>query len=406
MGAVQSQSVDQSKLPQAQLGIISSESANLTHLFTRDWSDLPVDILSIISTKLPILKDVIHFRAICKSWRSAVPLSDPLPRPPWIFMDDECIPRTLTFFSLDSFNYCIDISKIEGMQLVGTTYKHMVVLDEANNSMFLLNPITKKLVPLPPFGKKYPRAHHIGVETIQSEDLVVIRVKLPHELVLLLCRPGDKEWKMVEVPDVNHGHIYHKGMYYINSGSTMVVDIDSSETMSTIPPPIDMTSDMRFSYLIENFGDLLGVWKNKLWCGSVNEYRFGLYKLENRNQQPQWIKMNNIGDRILFLNSSTGFCFRAGDFPGFKENCIYFFSARFKRSPIGPQEEFFDLCKYDIKTDKTEELKSIATELEGVKQEEKFWVPHLDSKVTSPQFTWLELLNRSRQNNQTYNTFY
>lgn len=120
----------------------------------------------------------------------------------------------------------------------------------------------------------------------------------------------------------------------------------------------------RFSYLIEHCGELLGVWKNKLWCASIKEYRFELYKLENNGrqhgqQQQQWIKMNSIGDRILFLNRSTGFGFRASDFPGFKENCVYFISARFRRSAVGPQEEFFDVCKYDIKTGRTEKLKSV-----------------------------------------------
>lgn len=90
----------------------------------------------------------------------------------------------------------------------------------------------------------------------------------------------------------------------------------------------------RFSYLIEHCEELLGVWKNKLWCASIKEYRFEVYKLENNGrkhaEQQQQMKMNSIGDRILFLNSSTGFCFRASDFSGFKENCIYFISARFQ----------------------------------------------------------------------------
>lgn len=246
MGAVQSQIIDLSRLSQAsQLQIITSSDNPNHELMMRDWSDLPVDILHLISTKLPILQHVIHFQAICKSWRSAVPLSGPLPRPPWIFMDDECILKTLTFFSLDPFNYCVDIAEIEGMQLVGTTYKDMVVLDEVNNSMFLLNPVTRNLVSLPPFGETYPRAHHIEVEPIQSEELVVIRVKLSRELVLLLCRPGDKEWRMVQVPCVDHGHTYYRGMYYINKGFTMVVDLESGETVSTIPPPVEMTADKR-----------------------------------------------------------------------------------------------------------------------------------------------------------------
>jgi F-box domain len=56
-----------------------------------ECTDLPIELIHVVSQKLPELGDYIRFRAVCKKWRLSAPLSDLPPELPCIIKLDEGI---------------------------------------------------------------------------------------------------------------------------------------------------------------------------------------------------------------------------------------------------------------------------------------------------------------------------
>ncbi|KAJ4810557.1 F-box SKIP23-like protein (DUF295) [Rhynchospora pubera] len=320
-----------------------------------DWSQLPPDLLYFISKKLPDLSDFVRFRAVCKRWCSAAPVSDPPRQLPWVVTARYGLPSAVRFYSLSTGKYYSRIfNEVEGKQLLGSSHGYMLAFDPNSRRLSLLNPLTIKEIhlPVPPTDSDWHRPLYIGPDPVQSGDDVVICWSSSDDDVLTvgLCRPGDQEWKKIQISGGVNGQTYYNGMCFVNESKTLatkVIDTKTGTTLSTIPPLICTTTGnpRGLYYLIMSSGELLGVYGGKWTCQFIGDYEFEVYRLDSENKVPQWIRIDSIGDRVLFLDDTVGFCLSTTDLKGFKGDCIYFIASLYDMAGFSD----YPLCRYDMK---------------------------------------------------------
>ncbi|PIA63481.1 hypothetical protein AQUCO_00201078v1 [Aquilegia coerulea] len=90
-------------------------------------------------------------------------------------------------------------------------------------------------------------------------------------------------------------------------------------------------------YLVESCGELLMVYRitNYIdiddWICTFSTIKFLVYRLESIDQSNdllQWVQLESLGDRILFLGRNASLSISATGIPGVKGNCIYFTADR------------------------------------------------------------------------------
>lgn len=123
---------------------------------TVDWSELPPELLHTISTNLTILLDYVRFRSVCVNWRLSAPKT-PTHLPcqlPWLMLPKSRTQNTHRrgFYSLsDNKVYFLNLPEVSNRRRrCGSSHGWLVILDETP-AVFLLNPLTRSKVNLPPY---------------------------------------------------------------------------------------------------------------------------------------------------------------------------------------------------------------------------------------------------------------
>ncbi|KAF3339276.1 F-box protein [Carex littledalei] len=138
---------------------------------------------------------------------------------------------------------------------------------------------------------------------------------------------------------------------------TKIMDISSRRELHVIQPPkYEKLPNMRFEGpdFVESCGEILSVCYNQSF--NKMDYKFYIHRLEfgNGKGNPCWVKLRNIGDRILFFDlfygTGCGFYLKASDFVGFNGNCIYFTNSVCRTFGSG---DFYKIFMYDIENGET-----------------------------------------------------
>ncbi|KAJ1688999.1 hypothetical protein LUZ63_013154 [Rhynchospora breviuscula] len=293
-----------------------------------DWVSVPPELLYLITRKLSDLPDFMNFRAVCRSWRSSVPISDPPQKCPLIIeeRDNLFLPDHLRFFSLSTGKvFMLPFpNQIICEAWIGPTLDgYLLVGQYPSNNTWLFNPLTHHQILLPSFDdSRLPR------RILQrSGDYVIGCSESFDPSSLALFRLGDKKWNIVgKGCQFTKTCICVNGMFFSYDcleGKTKIVEIATRDLISVVPSPMEETQE--FVWLVESFGDILMV--VSLESRTNNHYDFGIYKLkvdfDNANHNPCWVRTESIGDRVLFICGKTGISFKAGQFHGMVGNCIY-----------------------------------------------------------------------------------
>ncbi|KAJ4786088.1 F-box protein (DUF295) [Rhynchospora pubera] len=331
------------------------------------WSDLPSDLIYLISRKLTDIFDFVRFRVVCKRWRSAVQASDLPPQLPWIM--DNCGSFSkgyLRFYSLlTGKTHAIKVPQSSNKVVTGSAYNYLLICDPISwdiGNCSLFNPLTKEELSLPEldFDIWHPSCVPSGPFSDQSLRYVVISSPPTGEFThLFCCQLGDKEWTEIGPVIIgnrrrmvkqfqNSGFTFYDGRLYARdreTGFTKVIDVDTETVLHVVPPPKSELVGV-FVYLVVSSGEILRVCKYEK-NSSENHRDFDIYRLELGNRygnamDPYWIEIDNISNQFLFLHENHGCAFRAEDFPEFLGNSIYFFRETSKRNS-------FQLFRYDIK---------------------------------------------------------
>lgn len=328
----------------------------------RDWCDLPPELVHLISRKLLDLRYFIRCRAVCKHWFSSILLSDP-PRQqlPWLieygkeFPDATPLKQELRFHSfVTGETGSIPIQKTHrGKAYHRPGHSYLLVVDR--KVMSLLNPLTDRVISLPPLPSSFSTMWPVfgGEDPSRNWLWHIVLYSNRGSWQCATYHPNKTGWKYVDNSLCRT--CYWLGMLFTTVGgsSTLVFDAASGKKLYTIPRPKDEPFDSVSSYIVESCGAILRVSRD-IRHGDVESSIVRIYALDfgGGRKQPCWVRVIDIGDRIVFLDHRNGFSARATD--GLKGNCIYFIVEN--AGPIFGYCIGSKLWRYDIGTGKFERL--------------------------------------------------
>ncbi|KAG5537414.1 hypothetical protein RHGRI_024743 [Rhododendron griersonianum] len=127
----------------------------------RDWTALPTEILSFISSRL-FLGDLIkRFRCVCKTWKLVpslpvpCPTQCPIPQSQWLMLYRGLKKMELNFFNpLYKDTYRMDIPELSGA-LLRCSKDGWLLMSRGKHSVFFFNPFTKAKIDLPDLPHHY-----------------------------------------------------------------------------------------------------------------------------------------------------------------------------------------------------------------------------------------------------------
>ncbi|KAJ3706975.1 hypothetical protein LUZ61_010680 [Rhynchospora tenuis] len=317
---------------------------------SRQWSSLPSDLIHLISSKLLELSDRVRIRAVCKMWKSSVPVSCL----PWFVSCDMDGTDEIVYYSLSSKKTCtIHCPQQRNSHFHGKAGGFILCCrDSSSQSIFLFNPLTGLEISIP-----YPKEFEefSVVSNPFQKDLVVILGSILDldETFVGLIRPGDQAWVIRKLDMMLYERVclWYDGMCYINEYGTptWIGDATTRLILSTVPPPPRGSRPMSPRYMLETCGEILLIFTYMAFMYKLEEIDFSIYRLNKVGENYQWVKVRDIGDRMLFLDYVRSFALRASDFSGFRGNCIYFYKYDYKRLR-------YLLCRHDLETGTTEVL--------------------------------------------------
>ncbi|XP_078161845.1 F-box/kelch-repeat protein At1g64840-like [Carex rostrata] len=305
-----------------------------------DWAELNPDILRLIAKKVGDISNFIRFRAVCKYWRLVVPLSNlPQQLPYFIqFKRKSASSFDIQFGSLFAnitHTLSVQISQLKGEPMVCSLLTSGYVLlrfFQYSKTWILLNPLTGFQVPIPFAGIDDIPIYFgpsCSPNSVENEIDVVFQFEKKLHRIVCLWRYADRKWtKITEVickcyeyvRYTNYGRLY---TFSKLNRDTRVIDIMTGDVVSFMPA----SSIDHMHYLTEAYGNLLRVQRclksfNLLLLN--REYLIDVYQLEDAGTNPRWIKVNDIGDRMLFFDhGGSCLCLKASDFEGCRGNRIY-----------------------------------------------------------------------------------
>jgi len=339
-----------------------------------DWSQLPRELLDLISKHLISEIDLLRFRSVCTSWRSSIqPFNSRFP-----ILPHSGISNTSWGFYLSKRTiYCIGLPDLD--HDLQQTHVPWLIKVERDNPLktHLMNPlIGSEFLPLLPnfprslnlinfrvleLGQEYalqyisyrPNANSIGDSvTLYMEKVafcscgvdgfVLLTVHVSGRLAVL--RKGDLKWNVInELTNPYDDVILFNGEFYAVDGSGRVVIVDWETFSVKEGAGAIFGGDKKF--LVECDGELLMVDKylslgveNELDdddnddgnyeldddddCLNERAVKLEVYRLDVGEQK--WVKVKDLGDRMLFVGDNCGFSASALDFPGCRGNCVFF----------------------------------------------------------------------------------
>ncbi|KAJ3681732.1 hypothetical protein LUZ60_014305 [Juncus effusus] len=233
--------------------------------------------------------------------------------------------------------HTLQLPEVYRKRLSGPSKRYVIVeeVPHSNSALaippFLLNPLTRTQIPLPLENNLFHRPIYVEPNLDCASDNDVLGVflllggfeNMRSTITLSVWRSSYGSSTNVEVTRGSKG-LYYKGKFYntLDCRELLVMDVTMGDVISTIPYP---KRDWCPDYLIETSDGLLRVLRifspfdNNSFA---DDCRFEVYHLEEREGgKSRWEKLDKIGDLMVFLDGTHGFCSKASDFDGFRGNC-------------------------------------------------------------------------------------
>ncbi|XP_039049725.1 F-box protein SKIP23-like [Hibiscus syriacus] len=408
-----------------------------------DWTQLPGELLYLISKRLHTSFDVNRFRSICSTWRSTVtsPKRHRLaPRFP-VLPDEGGMANTSNGFSLSKrIIFLLRLPKFNPETDRSTSWVVKIEEDGPNNRVQLLNPLSRsRFDSLPENFPKFFNLLEFSIVELGEEYVLHYLNHLSYlgdtgnlymEKVVISCfdnnpnngfvlltihvsgklamfKTSDKKWTIIQ--DMSSPYddvILYEGNFYAvdNNGRTVLVGLDFETSEAAMPV---FGGDKKF--LVGSKGELLLVDKylsieapegSCSWAGLdfVEEYfeniafymnertvRFKVFKLDEVGKQ--WVDVKNLDDRVLFLGDDCSFSASVEDLNVCRGNCIIFADNFFYSVGDDESSERCDVGVFDI------EYGSIGPLQKFPQFSKLFWPP--------PRWTSTRLLNAQLDNRES-----
>ncbi|OMP04277.1 hypothetical protein COLO4_09785 [Corchorus olitorius] len=343
------------------------------------WAGLPKELLSCIAKRLDTRLDVLHFRAVCNSWRSSVPVpprSRLLPREVKFLINRPTNPLA-SFFVAQKTVYCIELTS----ESCSTRKCWFMKVEETkqDNKFRVLNPFSKYPIKNLPAASLPNELCHLNFRFVEmvrafsirrmeddgsvdyNEDNPWIRkIKLAsdfdssYEIIAIkrgdLCHMrvnDDIHWHLLD-PNVQYRDITNfEGKFFTADIYGVVLGLDeNSFDLVEINPPLEKKVWEGERYFLESHGHLYMVVREFYCCPNEVQYdkridgfvkatgvkdfqvpvRFIVYKrIRNYHQSRHcWVEVNSLGDRVFFVSNDCSFSFSTRGCEGCPKNCIVY----------------------------------------------------------------------------------
>ncbi|XP_044481934.1 F-box protein SKIP23-like [Mangifera indica] len=344
---------------------------------SRDWSSFPDHLLATIADRLPTRIDTLRFRAVCTSFRAALPP----PPPPNPYSDIHYFHHSPTsnspihFFIAQSTVYAIQpLSQIShphhtpGAWLVKvedspsgdvklldpfSTSQVKNVSDKLPGSFNLLDYRVKEISKgyrlelatdqqreLSRSERSYTGKVVVSADEDDDDDEFAIMVLIQGKVVVWKRR--DNKWHNIDiVQDRSHfiyDIIYNNRRFYVFSykDRTVCVDPKSLNVSEPVAPlRISLSRSASSFHLVKSSPDLFLIRKNYLdFPGNCDSHFWGksgdrgcrvglnIFKLDEGKDE--WVAVKDgFQDRALFMFKECNFFLSAQEFSGLKWNCVY-----------------------------------------------------------------------------------
>jgi Protein of unknown function (DUF295)/F-box domain len=343
------------------------------------WSQLPIDVLDNIIKRLELPVDAVSFSGVCKPWRYVasaahmsphcklpmhhlVPKRSPLP----MLLHPGCEgPNTHQLYSLnEQMMYGgFHLQELSNKWIVGSGAGWLVTVDTVDTEVNLLNPLTRKKIPLPhsstlplfqipvypgnPTDFWYFRKVIVGY--YRGSFLVVALVS--DVSAIRFCRVGDSKWTRLEnTPLTIDDIIIHNGkLYAINRWSDLFeIDVADPAKVKLVAVPGSRPTGSK-CFLVDLCGELVllsRIISKKRRKRSVSmTSQFEVYKLaEDENGHFEeymsesgmqyhkgghsWAQLDNLGHHMVFIGFNHSVSLDSRVYPRCEGNCIYFADRR------------------------------------------------------------------------------
>ncbi|CAM0954456.1 unnamed protein product [Alopecurus aequalis] len=348
------------------------------------WSELPIDLLILVLHLLQ-LPEALAFRAVCPLWRLASMTAAGLPRTrrtPWLvsLVTDEGTPSVSSKFRtlLDQTKtYRVSLPRGKAMALCGASHGWLVVANELSD-LVLYDPFAMTTIPLPPITtfskciqgvydrqdhhlKGYRYSFYLGGATIQD---VVSTGRYFYDKVVLSGAPstggavalavhvegtrlsfakvGGTSWQQVSTVKTGSGDsfadiVHHRGMFYAVTMKGMLVSLNycgwSKPKKETIiaEHDDDNLSHVITRYLVSTpWGHLLQV-RVILDRNRENYVRVEIGRVDFKSRKMVGLNPTEaLRGHSVFLGQNSPGVLSTHEFPGLRQNCIYFTTPRLR----------------------------------------------------------------------------
>ncbi|XVF68007.1 hypothetical protein PTKIN_Ptkin10aG0168100 [Pterospermum kingtungense] len=353
-----------------------------------DWTQLPNELLQLISKRLDTRFDFICFRSVCSAWRASAatsPVRHRLsPRCPLIPADNgrACYSSVCPFRKRTVFLVRTSKNNAQADPSASWFIKTEKEVHVPNNSTVgFVHPLLRssfssldydfpKALSLLDFrvwelGQEYNFyrydddlywGRYVGKVALHcldsnANDFVALSIVIRSSNLLgmvyssdknnlAMLRSSDKKWTLIHDRACCYSDVilYKGNLYAVDvSGRTVVVGLDFKVSMVAVP-----VYGGRKKFLVESKGELLLA---DMYFGSYfdrwTSNKFKVYKLDKVGKR--WTKVDNLGDGVLFLGADCSFAASAEDLSVCRGNCIIFVDIF---DPSG-------VCVFDLENDST-----------------------------------------------------
>lgn len=275
----------------------------------RPWSELPDDLLDVISRPLPMM-DHLSFSGVCRSWRAsalACKKDKIAAQPPFLVAVSAEVKGRLFFYDIfEGRRYKTEFPNFADKFCIGFCCGYLMMEDRnAQNFLWLVNPFTRHELqfPAPP-----ERIRHAVITSLVPSDSSIVALSADYE-TLLFCCPGFVNWIGLPVPSKSWVYldltIFKKKIYALTSqGKVWEVNPNSNFPLKLVAvkrvPYLDnMGLGRRFGFLSPTL-HLVASEEELLMVNLIPREQPQVFKLDFKMKQ--WVKIERLGDKIIFLS--------------------------------------------------------------------------------------------------------
>ncbi|KAG1361091.1 F-box protein SKIP23-like [Cocos nucifera] len=310
------------------------------------WSALIPDMLKLISDRLHHCFDYINIRMVCTHWRSSVP---PKKFTPLLILPPEPDFGDLRFFDpADGSVHSLPLpEEARNKSFCGTSRGWLALMDDATQSMLLVNPFTSVRYPLPPTPQRvyftsHPKGPASGRWITQHECIneivtsaspnagaeCVVMARLGSCDQLVFCRLGDAVWTDVDTHYEIDGVAFCDSRFYAldRDGGILIIELGPDGSVALEQTVVVPFESEQYKFLEWN-GELLvvGISFQPIYEDDDDDDDLGpfIFKSEGLREGLTLSEMESLGKNTLFVSENHCFGYVGREVHGCKRNCIY-----------------------------------------------------------------------------------